>query len=142
MTSFSVGSPKFNLFGVEIEVNLNVNVFVYPRYDQLSLEPSLPPTLTLATSEYQQIEDQRQSHQLPLLPLPEQSLILIDGHQAGRVKWYDDEFGLGLIEPIGTTDEVFVFSDIVERAGLRTLNDGQTVVYDLVGDCAENLTTH
>ena len=62
----------------------------------------------------------------------------------GTVKWFNSEKGYGFIAPQDGGKAVFVHISAVERAGLRTLNDGQRVDYDVgVGrngkSSAENL---
>jgi CspA family cold shock protein len=65
--------------------------------------------------------------------------------QIGTVKWFNPEKGFGFIAPESGGPDVFVHVTAVERAGLRTLNDGQRISYDLVTDTrrgkasAENL---
>lgn len=49
----------------------------------------------------------------------------------GTVKWFNATKGFGFIEPKDGGKDVFVHISAVERAGLRTLNDGQSVSYDL-----------
>lgn len=65
------------------------------------------------------------------------------GVAKGTVKWFNPTKGYGFITPaVGNTD-VFVHISAVERAGLTTLNENQTVEYDLVENrgksSAENL---
>jgi CspA family cold shock protein len=50
----------------------------------------------------------------------------------GKVKWYNPTKGYGFIQPQGGGRDVFVHVSAVERAGLRTLNEGQTIEYELV----------
>jgi CspA family cold shock protein len=61
----------------------------------------------------------------------------------GTVKWFNPTKGYGFIQPSGGGKDVFVHISAVERAGLSTLNDGQTVEYELVENrgktSAENL---
>jgi CspA family cold shock protein len=61
----------------------------------------------------------------------------------GNVKWFNPTKGYGFIQPQGGGKDVFVHISAVERAGLSTLNEGQTVQYELVNnrgkDSAENL---
>ena len=62
----------------------------------------------------------------------------------GTVKWFNSDKGYGFIAPQDGGKDVFVHISAVERAGLRTLNDGQRVDYDVgVGrngkSSAENL---
>lgn len=52
----------------------------------------------------------------------------------GTVKWFNSEKGYGFIEPDGGGSDVFVHISAVERAGLRSLPDGQKVKFDLEED--------
>ena len=49
----------------------------------------------------------------------------------GTVKWFNSQKGYGFITPDGGAKDVFVHISAVERAGLRGLNEGQRVEYDL-----------
>ena len=49
----------------------------------------------------------------------------------GTVKWFNPTKGFGFIQPEQGGEDVFVHISAVERAGLRDLNDGQKVTYDL-----------
>jgi len=44
----------------------------------------------------------------------------------GTVKWFNATKGYGFIQPQGGGKDVFVHISAVERAGLSTLNEGQT----------------
>jgi cold shock protein len=61
----------------------------------------------------------------------------------GTVKWFNPTKGYGFIQPVGGGNDVFVHISAVERAGLRSLNEGQTVEYEIVENrgksSAENL---
>ena len=52
----------------------------------------------------------------------------------GTVKWFNATKGYGFIAPEAGGADVFVHISAVERAGLRALNDGQKVTYDIVQD--------
>jgi len=52
----------------------------------------------------------------------------------GTVKWFNSTKGFGFIEPEGGGKDVFVHVSAVERAGLRGLNDGQKVSFDMEED--------
>ena len=52
----------------------------------------------------------------------------------GTVKWFNDQKGYGFIQPDDGSKDVFVHISAVERAGLRSLNEGQKVTFDLVSD--------
>jgi len=50
----------------------------------------------------------------------------------GTVKWFNPTKGYGFIQPAGGGGrDVFVHISAVERAGLRSLNEGQTVEYEI-----------
>jgi cold shock protein len=62
----------------------------------------------------------------------------------GTVKWFNATKGYGFIQPMGGGGrDVFVHISAVERAGLSTLSEGQTVEYEEVANrgktSAENL---
>ena len=50
----------------------------------------------------------------------------------GTVKWFNPDKGFGFIQPEGSSKDVFVHISAVERAGLRTLAEGQRVSFDVV----------
>ncbi len=52
----------------------------------------------------------------------------------GTVKWFNDAKGFGFIQPDSGGTDVFVHISAVERAGMRDLNEGQKVSYDIVAD--------
>ncbi|MBB3236814.1 cold-shock protein [Phyllobacterium endophyticum] len=52
----------------------------------------------------------------------------------GTVKWFNSTKGFGFIQPDDGGTDVFVHISAVERAGLRSLNDGQKISYELVQD--------
>ena len=52
----------------------------------------------------------------------------------GTVKWFNSQKGYGFIQPDDGTKDVFVHIRAVERAGLRGLNEGQKVTFELVAD--------
>ncbi|GBQ86440.1 cold shock transcriptional regulator [Gluconacetobacter johannae DSM 13595] len=49
----------------------------------------------------------------------------------GTVKWFNSEKGYGFIQPTDGSSDVFVHISAVEQAGLRSLNEGQSVSYEL-----------
>jgi cold shock protein len=51
----------------------------------------------------------------------------------GTVKWFNPTKGYGFIQPTSGAGgkDVFVHISAVEQAGLSTLNEGQTVEYEL-----------
>jgi cold shock protein len=52
----------------------------------------------------------------------------------GTVKWFNGTKGFGFIQPAEGGPDVFVHISALERAGLRGLNEGQKVTFDVVAD--------
>ena len=50
----------------------------------------------------------------------------------GTVKWFNAQKGYGFIQPDGGGNDVFVHISAVQKAGLRGLNEGQKVTFELV----------
>jgi cold shock protein len=50
----------------------------------------------------------------------------------GTVKWFNDQKGFGFIQPDDGGKDVFVHVSAVERAGMRLLNEGQKIAFDVV----------
>ena len=55
----------------------------------------------------------------------------------GTVKWFNPAKGYGFIEPEDGSKDAFVHISAVERAGLRSLQEGQKVTYELVREKGE-----
>ena len=53
---------------------------------------------------------------------------------AGTVKWFNATKGFGFIQPDAGGADVFVHISAVERAGMRDLNEGQKIAYEIVAD--------
>ncbi len=49
----------------------------------------------------------------------------------GTVKWFSPVKGHGFIQPDGGAKDVFVHISAVERAGLKTLNEGQRLSFEI-----------
>jgi CspA family cold shock protein len=49
----------------------------------------------------------------------------------GKVKWFDNKKGYGFIEMAGSPD-VFVHHTNIEGAGFKTLNEGDTVSFEVM----------
>jgi len=52
----------------------------------------------------------------------------------GTVKWFNGQKGFGFIQPDDGGKDVFVHISAVEQAGLRGLNEGQKISYELAAD--------
>lgn len=52
----------------------------------------------------------------------------------GTVKWYNEQKGYGFIQPDNGAQDIFVHVSAVERAGLRSLQEGQKVTFEVVTD--------
>jgi CspA family cold shock protein len=52
----------------------------------------------------------------------------------GTVKWFNPTKGFGFIEPNDGGQDVFVHISAVERAGMRGLNEGQKISYEMARD--------
>jgi CspA family cold shock protein len=69
----------------------------------------------------------------------------VNDHGYVAVKFFNTQKGFGFIQPDDGGVDAFVHISAVEKAGLRTLNEGDKVSYDLVTDSrrgkmsAENL---
>ncbi|PZQ47877.1 MAG: cold-shock protein [Micavibrio aeruginosavorus] len=52
----------------------------------------------------------------------------------GTVKWFNLQKGYGFIQPEEGGADVFVHISAVEKSGLRGLNEGQKVIYEIKVD--------
>jgi len=52
----------------------------------------------------------------------------------GTVKWFNSEKGYGFIQPDDGGADVFVHVSAVEQAGMRGLNEGQKISYEVQPD--------
>ncbi|EFS2451417.1 cold-shock protein [Listeria monocytogenes] len=63
--------------------------------------------------------------------------------QTGTVKWFNSEKGFGFIE-VEAGDDVFVHFSAIEGEGFKTLDEGQSVEFEIVegqrGPQAEKVT--
>tara|TARA_R110002072_G_scaffold72744_3_gene173697 strand:+ start:246 stop:455 length:210 start_codon:yes stop_codon:yes gene_type:complete len=51
--------------------------------------------------------------------------------QTGSVKWFNATKGYGFVVPDNGGSDVFVHISAVEAAGLRSLNDGQKIEFEI-----------
>ena len=59
----------------------------------------------------------------------------------GTVKWFNAQKGFGFIQPDAGGPDVFVHISAVERAGFRTLNEGQKISYEITSERGRNSAT-
>jgi len=52
----------------------------------------------------------------------------------GTVKFFNFQKGFGFIQPDDGGKDVFVHISAVERAGMRAINEGQKIAFDVVAD--------
>jgi CspA family cold shock protein len=56
----------------------------------------------------------------------------------GTVKWFNTTKGYGFIQPEDGGADVFVHISAVEKAGLRGLNEGQRVNFEIQNERGKN----
>ena len=59
----------------------------------------------------------------------------------GTVKWFNPTKGFGFIQPEQGGADVFVHISAVERSGLKSLNEGQKVSYELTTEKGKTSAT-
>lgn len=52
----------------------------------------------------------------------------------GTVKWFNNKKGFGFIIPDAGGQDVFVHISAVQKAGMRTLDEGAKVSYELMSE--------
>ncbi len=60
----------------------------------------------------------------------------------GTVKWFNSQKGFGFIQPDSGGADVFVHISAVERAGLRGLNEGQKISYEVTTEKGKSSATN
>ena len=51
--------------------------------------------------------------------------------ETGTVKWFNESKGFGFISPSDGSADVFVHFSAIESKGFRTLNEGQSVSFNV-----------
>lgn len=59
----------------------------------------------------------------------------------GTVKWFNSQKGFGFIQPDNGGADVFVHISAVESAGMRNLNEGQKVAYEIASEKGRDSAT-
>lgn len=59
----------------------------------------------------------------------------------GTVKWFNAQKGFGFIQPDNGGSDVFVHISAVERAGMRGLNEGQKVSFEVASEKGRDSAT-
>ena len=52
----------------------------------------------------------------------------------GTVKWFNNQKGYGFITPNEGGQDIFVHISAVQKAGMRTLNEGAKISYELMNE--------
>jgi CspA family cold shock protein len=60
----------------------------------------------------------------------------------GTVKWFNTQKGFGFIQPDDGGADVFVHISAVEKAGMRSLNEGQKISYEVTSDRGKQAATN
>ena len=50
---------------------------------------------------------------------------------SGTVKWFNESKGFGFIAPADGSDDVFVHFSAISGSGFKTLNEGQSVSFEV-----------
>lgn len=59
----------------------------------------------------------------------------------GTIKWFNWDKGFGFIQPENGGADVFLHISAVERAGIKTLKDGQPVSYEVTTERGKTAAT-
>ena len=59
----------------------------------------------------------------------------------GTVKWFNTQKGYGFIQPDDGSKDVFVHISAVEAAGMRSLNEGQKVSFEITNERGKSAAT-
>lgn len=60
----------------------------------------------------------------------------------GTVKWFNSQKGFGFIQPDGGGADVFVHMSAVEAAGMRALNEGDKITFDITTERGKSAATN
>jgi cold shock protein len=58
----------------------------------------------------------------------------VESMAKGTVKWFNEKKGFGFIVDPEVTSDVFVHFSVIQADGFKTLNEGETVEYELYQD--------
>lgn len=57
----------------------------------------------------------------------------------GTVKWFNNKKGFGFIIPDAGGQDVFVHISAVQKAGMRTLDEGAKISYELMSEIGKTV---
>jgi CspA family cold shock protein len=60
----------------------------------------------------------------------------------GTVKWFNPQKGFGFIQPEDGGSDVFVHVSAVESAGMRGLDEGQKISYEITSEKGKDSATN
>jgi CspA family cold shock protein len=60
----------------------------------------------------------------------------------GTVKWFNPDKGFGFIQADNGGPDVFVHKSAVEQAGMRGLNEGQKISFDVTSERGKDSATN
>lgn len=52
----------------------------------------------------------------------------------GTVKWFNSTKGYGFIQPENGGNDIFVHASALEKAGMRSLNEGQKISFQITNE--------
>ena len=58
--------------------------------------------------------------------------------EKGTVKWFNTTKGYGFVEPTDKSRDVFIHISALEQAGLRSLNEGQKISFEIESKNGKN----
>lgn len=61
--------------------------------------------------------------------------------KTGKCKWFSTQKGFGFLEPDGGGPDVFVHISAVEKSGLRSLNEGESIEFSISQERGKTVAT-
>jgi|TARA_R110000803_G_scaffold183538_1_gene245870 CspA family cold shock protein len=60
----------------------------------------------------------------------------------GKIKWFDAKKGYGFITPEDGSKDAFIHVSALQAAGIESIDEGQTVTYDLTEEKGKTSATN